>query len=65
VHKLTAKVRDEVVLQLATELTDRWHAPRVAPKALAGSGPLDTTTGATTSESLGRDDAALKKHKIS
>ncbi len=27
VHKLTAKVRDEVVLQLGRELADRWHAP--------------------------------------
>ena len=59
VHKLTAKVRDEVVLQLATELTDRWHAPRVVPIALAGSG-----SRAATSESLGRDAAAVKKHKI-
>jgi len=65
VHKLTAKVRDEVVLQLARELTDHWHAPRVAPMALTGSGPLATTTGATNSESLGRDAAAIKKHKIS
>jgi nucleoside-triphosphatase len=64
VHKLTAKIRDEVVLQLATELTERWHVPRVAPLALTRGGPLTTTTRATTNESRGRDAAALKRHKI-
>ena len=49
VHRLTAKVRDEVVLQLSQELADRWHAlrpgdsasPSARPRKRAGPAPED------------------------